>query len=67
MNKNGRVQGCLHSANLLRFLAPLFGVRVADIEVVFGRESVNKQLRIRSPKRLPAVLAVAIAAAEVEL
>jgi uncharacterized protein (TIGR00251 family) len=53
--------------HMLRFLAPLFGVRVADIEVVFGRENVNKQLRIRSPKRLPAVLAEAIAAAEVEL
>jgi uncharacterized protein (TIGR00251 family) len=53
--------------HMLRFLAPLFGVRVADIEVVFGRENVNKQLRIRSPKRLPAVLAEAIAATEVEL
>lgn len=53
--------------HMLRFLAPLFGVRVADIEVVFGRENVNKQLRIRSPKRLPAALAEAIAAAEVEL
>ena len=53
--------------HMVRFLAPLFGVRVADIEVVFGRENVNKQLRIRSPKRLPAVLAEAIAAAEVEL
>ena len=45
--------------HMLRFLAPLFGVRVADIEVVFGRENVNKQLRIRSPKRLPAVLGLA--------
>jgi uncharacterized protein (TIGR00251 family) len=53
--------------HMLRFLAPLFGVRVADIEVVFGRENVNKQLRIHSPKLLPAALAEAIAAAEVEL
>ncbi len=45
--------------HMLRFLAPLFGVRVADIEVVFGRENVNKQLRIRSPKLLPAVLGLA--------
>ncbi len=45
--------------HMLRFLAPLFGVRVADIEVVFGRENVNKQLRIRAPKRLPAVLGLA--------
>ena len=41
--------------HMLRFLAPLFGVAVADIEVVFGRENVNKQLRIRAPKKLPAV------------
>jgi uncharacterized protein len=41
--------------HMLRFLAPLFGVAVADIELVFGRENVNKQLRIRAPKKLPAV------------
>ncbi|MDP2032329.1 MAG: DUF167 family protein [Polaromonas sp.] len=41
--------------HMLRFLAPLFGVAVADIEVVFGRENVNKQLRIKAPTRLPAV------------
>jgi hypothetical protein len=28
---------------------------VSDIDVVFGRENVNKQLRIRAPKKLPAV------------
>ena len=41
--------------HMVRFLAPLFGVGVADIEVVFGQENVNKQLRIRAPKKLPAV------------
>lgn len=41
--------------HMVRFLAPLFGVAVADIEVVFGRENVNKQLRITAPKKLPAV------------
>ena len=41
--------------HMLRFLAPLFGVTVADIEVVFGQENVNKQLRIKAPTRLPAV------------
>lgn len=41
--------------HMLRFLAPLFGVAVADIELVFGRENVNKQLRITAPKKLPAV------------
>ena len=43
--------------HMLRFLAPLFGVAVSDIEVVFGRENVNKQLRITAPKKLPAVFA----------
>jgi uncharacterized protein len=43
--------------HMVRFLAPLFGVRIADIDVVFGRESIHKQLRIRAPKRLPAALA----------
>ena len=43
--------------HMLRFLAPLFGVTVADIEVVFGRENVNKQLRIKAPKKLPSVFA----------
>ncbi len=40
---------------MVRFLAPLFGVKVADIEVVFGQENVNKQLRIKAPAKLPAV------------
>ena len=40
---------------MVRFLAPQFGVVVADIEVVFGQENVNKQLRIKAPKKLPAV------------
>lgn len=41
--------------HMLRFLAPLFGVSVADIEVVYGQENIHKQLRIRAPKKLPAV------------
>ena len=41
--------------HMVRFLAPLFGVTVADIEVVFGRENVNKQLRIRAPQKLPSM------------
>lgn len=48
--KNGKA-----TDHMVRFLAPLFGVGVADIEVVFGRESVNKQLRIKAPKKLPPV------------
>jgi hypothetical protein len=42
--------------HMVRFLAKEFGVTVNDIEVVFGRFNVNKQLRIRSPKNLPAVI-----------
>ena len=45
--------------HMVRFLAPLFGVAVADITVVFGRESVHKQLRIRAPQKLPAIFAQA--------
>ena len=41
--------------HMVRFLAPLFGVSVSDIEVVFGQENVNKQLRITAPSKLPAV------------
>lgn len=42
--------------HMVRYLAKEFGVKVTDIEVVFGRFNVNKQLRIRAPKRLPAVI-----------
>lgn len=41
--------------HMVRFLAGQFGVSAADIEVVFGRMNVNKQLRIKAPKNLPAV------------
>lgn len=41
---------------MVRFLAKEFGVAVNDIEVVFGRFNVNKQLRIKSPKQLPSVI-----------
>ena len=42
--------------HMVRFLAQEFGVKTTDIRVVFGRFNVNKQLRIRSPKKLPAVI-----------
>jgi uncharacterized protein (TIGR00251 family) len=41
--------------HMRRFLAPLFGVPVGNIEVVFGQENVNKQLRIKAPTKMPAV------------
>lgn len=43
--------------HLVRFLAGEFGVKNGDIEVVFGRMNVNKQLRIQSPQKLPSVIA----------
>lgn len=42
--------------HMVRFLAKEFGVAPADIEVVFGRMNVNKRLRIKAPKRLPAAI-----------
>jgi uncharacterized protein (TIGR00251 family) len=41
--------------HMVRFLALQFGVAPADIEVVFGRMNVNKQVRIKAPKKLPPV------------
>ena len=48
--RNGRA-----TDHMVAFLAPLFGVRERDIEVVFGRESVHKQLRIKNPRKWPAI------------
>lgn len=42
--------------HMVRFLATEFGVAVKDIRVVFGRFNVNKQLRIKSPQKLPGVI-----------
>ena len=42
--------------HMVRFLADEFGVAVSDIQVVFGRKNVNKQLRIKAPKCLPSVI-----------
>lgn len=42
--------------HMVRFLAQEFGVSPKDIDVVFGRFNINKQLRIKSPKRLPSVI-----------
>ena len=40
--------------HMVRFLAAEFAVATADIAVVFGRTHINKQLRIKAPKKLPA-------------
>lgn len=42
--------------HMVRFLAKEFGISPADIEVVYGRMNVNKQLRIKSPKNLPSAI-----------
>ena len=42
--------------HMVRFLAQQFGVATSEIEVVFGRFNVNKQLRIKAPKYLPPVI-----------
>jgi len=39
--------------HMVRFLAKIFQVSASDIEVVYGRMNVNKQLRIKAPKNLP--------------
>lgn len=48
--KNGKA-----TDHMVRYLAPLFGVPISAITVVFGRESIHKQLRITAPTRLPPV------------
>lgn len=41
--------------HMVKFLAKIFEVSAADIEVVFGRMNVNKQIRVTRPKKLPEV------------
>lgn len=41
--------------HMVKFLAKIFEVSVSDIKVVFGRMNVNKQLRVKAPKKLPSV------------
>ena len=43
--------------HMVRFLAEEFGVSVGDIQVVYGRMNVNKQLRIKAPRQLPTPVA----------
>lgn len=42
------------TAHMVRFLADLFDVSKSAIVVVFGEKNVNKQIRIKSPNKLPA-------------
>ena len=43
--------------HMVRFLAKEFDVSTSDIVVVFGRMNINKQFRIKAPKKLPSVIA----------
>ena len=42
------------TAHMMRYLAGVFDVPPGAIQVVFGEKNVNKQIRVKSPKRLPA-------------
>jgi len=42
--------------HMVKFLAKEFDVKVSDIEVVFGRMNVNKQIRVSHPQKLPAMI-----------
>jgi len=44
------------TAHMVRYLAGVFDVPVAAIEVVFGVKNVNKQIRVKSPRKLPAAI-----------
>jgi uncharacterized protein YggU (UPF0235/DUF167 family) len=44
------------TAHMVRFLAGEFEVDADDITVVFGVYKVNKQLRIKAPRRLPEMI-----------
>ena len=41
---------------MVDFLAKEFGVSSSAIEVVYGRESIHKQLRIKAPKKVPKII-----------
>lgn len=42
---------------MVKYLAKEFEVSTGDIKVVFGRMNINKQLRIKNPKKFPRALA----------
>ena len=41
---------------MVKFLSKEFAVKKSAITVVFGQTSIHKQLRIKSPQKLPAVI-----------
>lgn len=49
-------QGGKATDYMVRFLAKEFDVATKDIQVVFGRFNVNKQVRIKNPKKLLSII-----------
>ena len=41
---------------MIKFLAKEFGVKKASITLTFGLTSINKQFKIREPKKFPKVM-----------
>jgi uncharacterized protein (TIGR00251 family) len=41
---------------MVAYLAKVFKVRIKDIDVVFGRTSIHKQLKIHQPQQLPPMI-----------
>ena len=52
--------------HMVRFLAGEFGVPSSAIEVVFGRLTVNKQVRIQAPTKLPMAFQASLAPTDSE-
>lgn len=46
-------QGGRATDYMVAFLAKEFGIGTSNIEVVYGRENIHKQLRIKAPKKIP--------------
>ena len=42
------------TAHMMRYLAGVFDVPPGAIQVVFGEKNVNKRIRVKSPRHLPA-------------
>ena len=41
------------TAVMVKFLAKEFGVKQSAVKVIYGNMNINKQLRIKAPKKLP--------------
>ena len=41
--------------DLVKFLATEFGVKVKDIDIIYGEFTPHKQFKIKNPKKFPSV------------